>query len=154
MSKLKETHIIRLSGVLIVDDKILLIKQNIRNRQWYLPGGKLEKNETIEEGIIREMLEETGAEVQVEKMVCIADTDFENPAALHILLKVSMTGGDIGVQVNGHDTNPITAVEFVPISSLPEYGFSEAFMQACKCGLTNLPTYVGKDGFFDLEKKN
>lgn len=42
MSKLKETHMIRLTGILIVHDEILLIEQKVRNRKWYLPGGRLE----------------------------------------------------------------------------------------------------------------
>ena len=48
MKILKETHMIRLTGVLLVDDSILLIEQKIGDRKWYLPGGKLERDETIE----------------------------------------------------------------------------------------------------------
>ena len=149
--ELKETHIIRVTGILIVRDKVLLIEQNVRDRKWYLPGGRLETDETIEEGIKREMLEETGAEVEVERMICIADTDFEAPAMLHILLKVNLCGGAIGVQDNEHDTVPITDVKFVPIGTLTGYGFSERFMQECKCGFTNVPLYVGKDTFLDFD---
>ncbi len=151
MSKLKETHMIRLTGILIVHNEILLIEQKVRNRKWYLPGGRLEINETIEDGIKREMFEETGAEVEVERMLCIGDTDFEAPAMLHMLLKVRLCGGKIGVQNNEHDTVPITNVKFVPISSLPEYGFSKQFTQECECGFTNVPFYVGKDTFFDFD---
>ena len=149
--RLKETHIIRLTGILIVRDEILLIEQNVRDRKWYLPGGRLETDETIEEGIKREMLEETGAEVEVERMICIADTDFEAPSMLHILLKVNLCGGVIGVQDNKHDTVPITDVKFVSIDALTGYGFSERFMQECKCGFKNVPLYVGKDTFLDFD---
>lgn len=151
MAERRAEYMIRLTGVLIVDNEILLIEQKTGNRSWYLPGGTLEADETIEEGIKREMWEETGAEVEVERMLCVADTDFESPALLHILLKVSLCGGRIGVQADNHDTVPITDVKFVPISSLMDYGFSERFMRECECGLTNVPPYVGKDTFFDLE---
>lgn len=63
----------------------------------------------------------------------------------------SFNSGRIGVQADNHDTVPITDVKFVPISSLMDYGFSERFMRECECGLTNVPPYVGKDTFFDLE---
>lgn len=146
----KATHMIRLTGVLIVDEKVLLIEQNIRDRKWYLPGGTLEKDETMEAGIIREMWEETGAEVEVERMVCIADTDFKDPAALHVLFQLKLCGGKVGIQADNHDRVPITDVRFVPISALKEYGFSESFMDACRTGFTNVPAYIGRDTFFDL----
>lgn len=121
-------------------------------RSWYLPGGKLEKGETLEEGIIREMREETGALVEVERMLCIADTDFKDLAALHILFRLKWCGGKIGVQGECHESVPITNVKFVPISSLTEYGFSQNFVAACTDEMKNIPLYVGRDTYLDFEK--
>lgn len=149
---MKETHMVRLTGLLVVNNEVLIIEQNIGGRSWYLPGGKLEKGETLEEGIIREMREETGALVEVEKMICIGDSHFKNPAALHILFRLKLCGGEIGVQGDNHDSVPITNVKFVPISSLTEYGFSKNFMTACQEEMKNIPIYVGRDTYFDLEK--
>lgn len=150
MSRIKESHIIRVSAILIIDNQLLIIEQKVGNRRWYLPGGKLERDETLEACIIREMREETGAEVEVEGMVCIADTEFTAPSALHILFKVKLRGGEIGVQENSPDSVPIEDVKFVPLELLPEYGFSESFTQACMRGLNDVPPYVGVDTFFDL----
>jgi len=150
MRKLIESHMIRLSGVLLADEKILLIEQNVGDRKWYLPGGKLEQDETLEQGIIREMCEETGAKTEVERMLCISDTDFENPAAIHILFLLKLCGGEIGVQKEFQETIPITNVKFVPVDALVEYGFSKEFMKACKNRFANVPAYVGKDTFLDL----
>ena len=55
------------------------------------------------------------------------------------------------MQDNEHDTVPITDVKFEPIDSLIDYGFSERFMQECKCGFANVPVYVGKDTFLDFD---
>ena len=148
---MKETHMVRLTGLLIINNEVLIIEQKVGGRSWYLPGGKLEKGETLEEGIIREMREETGALVEVERMVCIADSHFKNPAALHILFQLKLCGGEIGVQKINYESVPITNVKFVPISSLTDYGFSRNFMTACQEQMTNIPLYVGKDTYFDLE---
>lgn len=148
---LTESHLIRLSGVLLSGDKILIIEQNVGNRKWYLPGGKLEKNETLEQGIIRELWEETGARTEVERLLCISDTDFRNPATLHVLFLLRLCGGKIGVQNGVQETVPITNVKFVPISSLAEYGFSEKFVKACENRFADVPVYVGEDTYFDLE---
>ena len=49
------------------EGKILLAKRNIEPRKgyWNLPCGFLEMNETVEEGAMREVWEETGAEVDI-----------------------------------------------------------------------------------------
>ncbi|MBP6857811.1 MAG: class I tRNA ligase family protein [Candidatus Pacebacteria bacterium] len=48
------------------DNKILLQLENKHN-QWRLPGGSIEKDETPEEGVFREVLEETGYKSNVIK---------------------------------------------------------------------------------------
>jgi 8-oxo-dGTP pyrophosphatase MutT (NUDIX family) len=47
-------------GVFIVDGAVLLI-QDPRSQRWELPGGGVEKAETIRQGLAREFQEETGA---------------------------------------------------------------------------------------------
>lgn len=46
-------------GIYIEDKKVLLI-QDPSSLRWELPGGGIEQQETIREGLIREFLEETG----------------------------------------------------------------------------------------------
>lgn len=81
MSEITAFHIVRLTGVLIEDEKLLVLEQSIGNRKWYLPGGKPERRETIEQGIIREMWEETGLRVKFDRIISISDTDYINPSA-------------------------------------------------------------------------
>jgi NAD+ diphosphatase len=58
------------SSVILKNEKgeILLLKRAFEPKKgfWNLPGGFIEKNETIEEGAIREIMEEAG--VRVEKL--------------------------------------------------------------------------------------
>ncbi len=49
------------------DGKVMLAKRNINPRKgfWNLPCGFLELNETVEEGAIREVKEETGVDIEL-----------------------------------------------------------------------------------------
>jgi len=55
------------AGAVVLNDegKILLIRGP--RRGWEFPGGIIEKGETIQEGIIREVKEETGIDIEVTK---------------------------------------------------------------------------------------
>ena len=59
-------------GALIFNrDKILLVERGKEPLKgyWSLPGGVLETGETLEQGVIREVREETGLEVQPVKVI-------------------------------------------------------------------------------------
>ena len=55
---------------------VLLIRRakEPRKGQWSLPGGKLEFGETLVEGTLREIREETGLEVEILGLVDVAET--------------------------------------------------------------------------------
>jgi 8-oxo-dGTP pyrophosphatase MutT (NUDIX family) len=58
---------IRVAGILLSDGAILL--ESLADREvWGLPGGGLERGETLEEGCRREFREELGREVRCEGM--------------------------------------------------------------------------------------
>ena len=57
---------ISLKGIVIIDNKILLLKDE--NGIWDLPGGKLRNNEIVEDCIRREIKEEADIDVEVEKI--------------------------------------------------------------------------------------
>jgi len=63
---------IRYQGAIIRDHDILLLKQveHASGRSyWQIPGGRIEPNETEEQCVQREMLEETGLHVQVHSLL-------------------------------------------------------------------------------------
>jgi 8-oxo-dGTP diphosphatase len=66
---------VAIGGVIISENKILLGKRRDKpdRYKWAIPGGKLELNETIEEGLKREMLEETGLCVEVKELLGISE---------------------------------------------------------------------------------
>lgn len=142
---------IRVTGILLEDDKLLLVKQKVNdNRNWSLPGGKLEQGETLEQGIIREMREETGLDVKIVKLLYLCDVSASGNTLLHISFLLKRTSGEIKLPTNEYETNPINDVKFVSVNELPEYGFSEKFIELVKSNFTCSGNYAGDKIYIGL----
>ncbi len=79
-----ERPVVGVGGVVISEDRALLIRRGSEplKGQWSIPGGTLEVGETIEEGVRRELREETGLEVRVHELIEVFERIFpEKPAA-------------------------------------------------------------------------
>ncbi|REE63405.1 ADP-ribose pyrophosphatase YjhB (NUDIX family) [Streptomyces sp. 3212.3] len=61
-------HSVSVAGVVVREDGRLLAIRRADNGTWELPGGVLELNETPEAGVVREVLEETGIQVEVDEL--------------------------------------------------------------------------------------
>jgi len=59
---------VSVAGIVVDDEGRVLLIQRRDNRHWEPPGGVLELGETFEEGVVREVLEETGVRVTVERL--------------------------------------------------------------------------------------
>lgn len=70
-----ERPIVGVGAVIIQDGRVVLIRRKYEPLagQWSLPGGALEIGETLEAGVAREMLEETGLEVEVGPVIEVFD---------------------------------------------------------------------------------
>lgn len=69
-------------GAVIVDeDRVLLVRrgQEPLKGEWSLPGGVVELGETLEQGVCREVLEETGLRVEVVSVVEVLDRIVAQP---------------------------------------------------------------------------
>jgi 8-oxo-dGTP diphosphatase len=66
-----ERPLVGVGGVIIAGGRTLLIRRGgpPLEGQWSIPGGMLELGETIEEGVRRELAEETGIEVRVLDLI-------------------------------------------------------------------------------------
>ncbi|MEY9940278.1 NUDIX hydrolase [Streptacidiphilus sp. MAP5-3] len=61
-------HSVSVAGVVIREDGRVLAIQRADNGTWEPPGGVLELTETLEDGVRREIYEETGIKVHVERL--------------------------------------------------------------------------------------
>jgi 8-oxo-dGTP diphosphatase len=67
--------VVGVGAVILVEGKVVLVRRRHEPLagQWSLPGGTLELGETLEAGVAREMLEETGLVVDVGPVVDVFD---------------------------------------------------------------------------------
>jgi 8-oxo-dGTP diphosphatase len=74
--------VVGVGGVVIHEGRALLIKRGgpPLEGQWSIPGGTLELGESIQEGVRRELLEETGIEVRVGELIEVFDRIFRDAA--------------------------------------------------------------------------
>ncbi|WP_236567955.1 MULTISPECIES: NUDIX hydrolase [unclassified Nocardiopsis] len=61
-------HSVSVAGAVIREDGRMLVIKRRDNGNWEPPGGVLELDETPQEGVVREVLEETGIHVEVEQL--------------------------------------------------------------------------------------
>lgn len=68
-------------GVVIDEGRTLLIRRGSHplKGEWSIPGGLLEVGETIEQGIRRELAEETGLDVRVVELIEVFERIFPAP---------------------------------------------------------------------------
>ncbi|MDO4740822.1 MAG: NUDIX hydrolase [Eubacteriales bacterium] len=136
--------VVRVTGVLIEDGKILLVQQKLsEKRNWSLPGGKLECGETLEQGLVREMKEETGLDVEIDRLMYVCDANASGNRLLHITFLLKRTNGSLQLHTNEFDENPINDVRFVPLSEPEDYGFSEKFRRLAENGFPGSGNYMG-----------
>jgi 8-oxo-dGTP diphosphatase len=121
-----ERPIVGVGAVIVSDGKVVLIRRKYEPLagQWSLPGGALEIGETLEAGVAREMLEETGLEVEVGPVIEVFDRityDATRRVRYHYVLIDYLcwpVGGDLRA---GSDVDDVALVD---PSQLVDYGIT------------------------------
>lgn len=90
-------------------ENVLLIKRR-DNGHWEPPGGVLELDETIEEGLRREVREETGAEIEIEGLSGVYKNTARGIVAL--VFRCRESSGHLG------STDEATEIGWKPLQSL------------------------------------
>jgi len=98
-----ERPIVGVGAVIVEAGKVVLVRRRYEPLagRWSLPGGTLELGETLETGVVREMREETGLDVEVGPVIEVFDRIFldgERRVQYHFVLVDYLcwpVGGDL-----------------------------------------------------------
>jgi ADP-ribose pyrophosphatase YjhB (NUDIX family) len=143
---------VRATAVLVENGEILLVEQRVTgSRSWSLPGGTLELGETLGACLAREVEEETGLVVGIERLLYVCDRMEAGRQVLHITFSVVHLGGNLRIGEEPESAaEPIRSVKRVPISALGEYGFDSRFRDLALAGFPGSGSYQGAIGNIGL----
>ncbi len=104
-------------------NEIVLIRrgQEPRRGEWSIPGGRLEWGESVREGIVREVYEETGLEVEVTGLIDVVDSltrDVAGAVIRHYVLIDFLVRPVSGTLMAGSDA---AEARWVAYDALDEY---------------------------------
>lgn len=104
-------------AVLMVDDSVLLVKRKYEPKAgaWCLPAGFLEFGESLTDGLVREVKEETNLEIAVGDLLTVCNA-MDDPRS-HVVLVVYW-GEILNGQVEAGDD--ALDAHFFPLDALPE----------------------------------
>ncbi|HZS75430.1 MAG TPA: NUDIX domain-containing protein [Ktedonobacteraceae bacterium] len=85
---------------------------------WNLPGGGMEQGETVDEAVCREVREETGLAIEVERLVGVYSKPQKQEVVLTFLCHV--TGGTLGPSEENRDNRYFHPDE-LPANTLPKH---------------------------------
>jgi len=112
-------------AIIIKDNKLVTLfrrkkKNNIIKEYYSLPGGKLEKNETIEECIIREVKEELCVDVKILKF--INTVEYENSIEYYFYCEIINGEPKLGgEELERLNENNYYEVNYLDLDKLDQY---------------------------------
>jgi ADP-ribose pyrophosphatase YjhB (NUDIX family) len=99
---------------LVLDgDQLLLVRVHGRSR-WHMPGGAVNRNETIAEAARRETREESGCEVEIERLLGMYFTNWSWKSD-HVAVFVARAQSPIALRLNIE----IAEARYFPLTALP-----------------------------------
>lgn len=135
------------SALIYDNNENILIVKNIKGNSFYwgLPGGAVEGNETLEQAVIREVKEETGFNIAVDRLHSVREMLFEERGhhALIITFYAKIIDGEININDPDHD---IVEVRWANSETIKEFMPSLFEMLKMNCDKDNIQAFYAFEG--------
>ena len=133
-----EHPIIGVGAVIVQAGRVLLVRRDTEplRGEWSVPGGMLELGEKLRDGVRREVLEETGIEVETGEVLEVFDsifTDALGRTQYHYVLVDYLCKPLSGEARAGSD---VSDVRWVSADALAAMGLRESIEQVVRKGLS------------------
>jgi len=141
-----DSPVLGVGAVIFNNEKVLLVKRGKEPGygKWSIPGGAVELGETLKEGLLREVKEETGLEVEIGGMVEVLDwvsRDENDRIKYHYVLV------DFWCKSHSAEVNPSSDVldaRWVQLSEAPNYDLPWAAFEVINKAFSNYKTSLLK----------
>lgn len=133
----------RTGGIIIKDNKMLFVKCNVGN-YYYMIGGAVQLGETTEQCIEREIFEEAGIKVQVDRLAVVCENFFKGVGGvidgfdchtLEFYYLMKMQEDDEYIAKT--QTDESEELVWLPIEDIPDSDIKPSFMKECISEIIN-----------------
>ena len=94
------------------EGRFLVIQEKKHGQQWYLPARRIEPGEKLVDGAVRETLEESGVEVEIDGIVRFEHSPFPEATRVRVIFHARPIGG------NADPTDDSLDARFVSLEQL------------------------------------
>jgi len=139
---------IRVAGLLVHQGSILMVEQGRGDaRYWLLPGGGVKFGETLSDALRRELREELGLRVGVQRLIAIVESISPEPDyakhVVHLVFEISAPTEDLPQPHEDKVLNARFLSEFQLQSADVRPPITE-FLCACVREMPSSPQYLGR----------
>ncbi|MDF1542444.1 MAG: NUDIX hydrolase [Anaerosomatales bacterium] len=138
---------IRVAALLVIDGKVLLVRHLKNGRRYHLlPGGGVERGESLAEALSREIAEETGLVAEIGRPLFLNDTI--DPSGdrhiVNITFGATVAGGCLATEAPGGRIEGLDLVEPSRLTSLDlRPPIASQLLEAIDAGGSYRATYLG-----------
>ncbi|HEX68770.1 MAG TPA: NUDIX domain-containing protein [Candidatus Bathyarchaeota archaeon] len=130
-------------AIIVQDGKILIVRRSSEpgKGKWSVPGGLVELGETVEQAVVREVREECGLDVEVDRLIDVVDSmtfDRNGRLKYHFIIL------DFFVKIKGGKLRPgddAKEAMWVSLEEVENYDLTKTFRDFLKRNMEKLRNY-------------
>jgi len=138
-----EHPMVGVGAIIVQDGKILIVRRSSEpgKGKWSVPGGLVELGETVEQAVVREVREECGLDVEVDRLIDVVDSmtfDRNGRLKYHFIIL------DFFVKIKGGKLRPgddAKEAMWVSLEEVENYDLTKTFRDFLKRNMEKLRNY-------------